>query len=378
METIDNKNMAPTANEEVREHGLTKSEFGVIWQSIRLKATDEYTVPPEILQVNGSTIGTLGNFSASTGKAKSKKTFNVSAIVAAALSNSEVLRYTAAFPEDKRKVLYIDTEQSKYHCQKVLKRILQLAGFPTDQDCPNLIFVALREQSPEQRRTIIDYMLYKMKGIGLVVIDGIRDLMYDINNPTESTEIINLLMQWSSQYNLHIHTVLHLNKGDDNTRGHIGSELNNKAETVLQITKNIDDSNMSEVKAMFIRDKEFAPFAFRIDNNGLPGYVEGYKAELARRDKKMHFSRLTEEQHREAIESVVGDNVPLGYSKMINLLMDGYSNIGYSRGRNTIISLLRYLIEMGLILKTDKAYQYVPQKQELEKQPEETDDDGLV
>ena len=196
METLDNKNMAPGANEEVREHGLTKSEFGVIWQSIRLKATDEYTVPPEILQVNGSpeilqvngsTIGTLGNFSASTGKAKSKKTFNVSAIVAAALSNSEVLRYTAAFPDDKRKVLYIDTEQSKYHCQKVMKRILQLAGLQTDQECPNLIFVALREQSPEMRRTIIDYMLYKMKGIGLVVIDGIRDLMYDINNPTEST-----------------------------------------------------------------------------------------------------------------------------------------------------------------------------------------------
>ena len=106
--------------------------------------------------------------------------------------------------------------------------------------------------------------------------------------------------------------------------------------------------------------------------------MEGYKAELARRDKKMHFSRLTEEQHREAIESVVGDNAPLGYSKMINLLMDGYSNIGYSRGRNTIISLLRYLIEMGLILKTDKAYQYVPQKQESEKQPEDTDEDGLV
>ena len=75
MET-NNTNMAPAAKEEIREHGLTKSEFGVIWQSIRLKATDEYTVPPEILQVNGSTIGTLGNFSASTGKAKSKKTFN--------------------------------------------------------------------------------------------------------------------------------------------------------------------------------------------------------------------------------------------------------------------------------------------------------------
>ena len=45
---------------------------------------------------------------------------------------------------------------------------------------------------------------------------------------------------------------------------------------------------------------------------------------------------------------------------MINLLTDGYSNIGYSRGRNTIISLLRYLIEMGMIMKIDKSYQYVP------------------
>lgn len=53
---------------------MTKDEFRVIWQSIHLKVTDEYTVPHETLRANGSTIGTLGNFSASTGKAKSKKT----------------------------------------------------------------------------------------------------------------------------------------------------------------------------------------------------------------------------------------------------------------------------------------------------------------
>lgn len=174
---------------------MTKDEFRVIWQSIHLKVTDEYTVPPETLRVNGSTIGTLGNFSASTGKAKSKKTFNVSAIVAAALTNREVLCYSASFPQDKRKILYIDTEQSKFHCQKVMKRILRLAELPTDADCPNLLFVAMRELSPEKRKSVIDYMLSNIEGIGLVVIDGIRDLMYDINNPTESTEIINLLMR---------------------------------------------------------------------------------------------------------------------------------------------------------------------------------------
>ena len=39
---------------------------------------------------HGTVVGTLGNFSASIGKAKSKKTFNVSAIVAAALKNGTV------------------------------------------------------------------------------------------------------------------------------------------------------------------------------------------------------------------------------------------------------------------------------------------------
>ncbi len=63
---------------------------------------------------------------------------------------------------------------------------------------------------PDKRKQIIDYMLANMEDIGLVIIDGIRDLMYDINSPSESSELINLLMKWSSEYNLHIHTVLHL------------------------------------------------------------------------------------------------------------------------------------------------------------------------
>lgn len=68
-----------------------KSEITVLWQASRLTLTGEYVTAPEILCVHGSPIGTLGNFSASIGKAKSKKTFNVSAIVAAALKNGTVL-----------------------------------------------------------------------------------------------------------------------------------------------------------------------------------------------------------------------------------------------------------------------------------------------
>lgn len=192
------------------------------------------------------------------------------------MKNDEVLQYSAFLPENKRKILYVDTEQSKYHCHKVMERIMRLAGLPTDKDRDDFIFVVLRECTPDKRKQIIDYMLANMEDIGLVIIDGIRDLMYDINSPSESSELINLLMKWSSEYNLHIHTVLHLNKGDDNTRGHIGTELNNKAETVLQVTKSTQDVNISEVKAMHIRDKDFEPFAFRINDSALPEIAEDY------------------------------------------------------------------------------------------------------
>ena len=69
-----------------------------------IKATDKVTLPPKILFVGDCTIATFGNFSASTGKAKSKKTFNISAIVAAAITNTTVLNYRGYLPEGKRKI----------------------------------------------------------------------------------------------------------------------------------------------------------------------------------------------------------------------------------------------------------------------------------
>lgn len=74
---------------------MEATELNRLWKTHQLKITDEIAKTPEVLFCNGSVIGTLGNFSASTGKAKSKKTFNVSAILAAALTNGEVLRYIA-------------------------------------------------------------------------------------------------------------------------------------------------------------------------------------------------------------------------------------------------------------------------------------------
>ena len=154
------------------------------WQDTMLSLEKVYEQEPEVLKIGGVAIGTLGNFSASIGKAKSKKTFNVSAMVAAALSGKEVLNYTTDFPDRKNRILYIDTEQSQNHCMIVMHRIMKLAKLPTNEDCDRFYFLSLRKFNPKERLAIIDDAISQIEGLGFVVIDGIRDLVYDINSPS--------------------------------------------------------------------------------------------------------------------------------------------------------------------------------------------------
>lgn len=343
---------------------ITKENFEKIWKLILVRVTDVFTTPPVVFKIGGSTIGTLGNFSASTGKGKSKKTFNVCAIVAAALSGKTVLNYEPSFPKDKRRVLYFDTEQSSYHCHKVLERINKLVGYPPDYDCDLLDFVMLREYSPIERRQIIELALDQRLGVGLVIIDGLRDLLFDINSSSEAAEVIGLLMRWTSLYNIHIHTVLHLNKGDDNVRGHIGTELNHKAETILQICVNDNDSTISEVHPALVRDRDFVPFAFRINDEGLPETVDGVDMTHKPRISSFDYENMTEEMHRQALDIAFGiteedpTSSPLRYSPLLNRLAKGYKALGYDRGRNAQVNLLKFLLSKGIISNIDRNYVY--------------------
>lgn len=331
-----------------------------LWKQARLSVTDEFNTPPVVLRVEESIIGTLGNFSASTGKAKSKKTFNICAIVAAALTNGTVLNYNASFPDEKRKILYIDTEQSPFHCKRVLTRILLLAELPTDTQPEILEFLSLRRYAPKIRLSIIEQAIYQTDGLGLVVIDGIRDLAYDINSPNEATELITKLMQWTDERQIHIHTVLHLNKGDDNTRGHLGTELNNKAETILQITKDGFDKDISSVTAMCIRDIDFDPFAFRINGDSLPELVENYKPPQSSTSKGFDYLEVSETKHREALENLFSNGDLISYTSLIPKLKEAYSDIGYSFGINKAKLLKVFLENKRMILKEGKSYRYNP------------------
>ena len=352
------------SNERMEE--VTRENAIIIWQASRLSIGMKCEKAPEILKANGTVVGTLGNFSASIGKAKSKKTFNVSAIVAAALKNGTVLLYSAELPKDKRKILYVDTEQSPYHCLKVMERILRMAGLPTDRDSEHLEFLALRKYTPKERIAAVEQAIYNTPELGLVVIDGIRDMVYDINSPGESTKVISLLMTWTGERNIHIHTILHQNKGDENARGHIGTELSNKAETVLQVEKDSKNPDISTVKTAHIRAVDFEPFAFRINEEALPELLEDYlfkdKDETkGNREKFDPYKDITERQHRIALEAAFTLKDEYGYQELAEALQEAYASVGVTLGDNKVVKLITVLKSKRMIVQENgRKYTFNP------------------
>ena len=273
------------------------------------------------------------------------------------------LHYRACFPEGKRKILYVDTEQGKNHCQIVLNRILKLAGLPKDCDADNLTMLALRKYSPEVRLAITEEAIGMIPDLGLVIIDGIRDFIHDINSPGESTDVISKFMQWTDDRQIHIHTVLHQNKNDEHARGHVGTELNNKAETVMQIEPDKDDKSISVVGVIHSRDREFEPFAFQVNDDSLPEPVESYQPQKRQPERPPKepfdpYREIPEDSHRSALNAAFEDGNISGYNGYLEKLKDGYGRLGIKLGYNKTVELAKFLCNKRMVVKEGKEYKF--------------------
>lgn len=239
------------------------------FEKYRIDPEAELMEPPMILKINRASIATLGNFSLWIGKAKSKKTFMISCIAAAAASGScSIVGIEGIVRAEANRVLYFDTEQSTYYATKTIMRICRQIGIKSPS---NLIAYGQRSMTPIDRYKFIKNKIYNTPGLAFVVIDGIADLLsHGINDEEEAIKLTCALLRWTEEQNIHIATVLHQNKADFNARGHIGTSLVNKSETVISVTKDARNRDISHVRPEFCKDRDFQEFSFTINEDGLP------------------------------------------------------------------------------------------------------------
>ena len=94
-------------------------------------------------------------------------------------------------------------------------------------------------------------------------------------------------MKWSEIYDCHICTVLHQNKADTNARGHIGTEMVNKSESVISATKS-KGADFTTVECENMRGMEFESFQFYVNDSGLP-VLDGFVEETVQPTEDMPF-----------------------------------------------------------------------------------------
>ena len=231
--------------------------------------TKELPEVKPIISIDGSCVCSVGNISAICGEAKSRKTFLASALVASAMAYDVTWlnNFKSVDKNSDLVVLWVDTEQGERHVRKVIQRMSQMTGAAHGGvPEPRLITLALRELAPKERKQRLYDALFTMH-YDLVVIDGIADLQRNTNDLEESDALVTELMAISTIAQTHILCVLHTNPGSDKARGHLGSSLQRKSESVLFVHRVGD---VSVVEPQFCRNEPFERFAFTIDDDGIP------------------------------------------------------------------------------------------------------------
>lgn len=338
-------------------------------QSAIVTAIEKIDIPPicfEILDGDlSSEIGTLGNISLWIGKAKQGKTFALTMALAAAETGKWLMnKIKITLPDDNKNIILFDTEQSRYHVQRVVKRIAKLSE---TTEPINITAFGLRKYDPAERLELIEYALYNTQNLGFVVIDGIRDLITSINDEEQSSMISSKLLKWSEELNIHIAVVLHTNKADNNARGHLGTELTNKSESVISIGKDSETQDQMIIKPEYCRSREFNPFAFKIDDFGNPFIVEIPIVQNDGRKKALTPVDIDLSTHKLVIEAVFKISTELKYTDLQNQVKDYFMRYGIKFGDNKSKEFLTFYINEGYIIKEENVGKYPSYKSCLNK-----------
>ena len=225
----------------------------------------------EGLQTYPTPIGTYGNFSFIQAPPKHKKTFLVSLLSAAYLGgNSKRFVGKIKGHRDGKCLYHFDTEQGRFHAQRTFRRVLDMCDL--EDQCYNTY--GLRSLSHDERLDLIEHILKYSNDVGVLVIDGVADLVSDVNNIEESNKVVGKIMKWTEEYQCHIITVIHTNHNTNKPTGHLGSALEKKAETQIQLEKDENDTDIIKVKCKASRSKSFDDFSFFVNERGYPEVTE--------------------------------------------------------------------------------------------------------
>ena len=196
--------------------------------------------PAPRFEIGKTTVCTVGNLTTITAQAKSGKTAAIGGMISATFASpdADCLGFTSENPKGFA-VLHLDTEQSPFDHGEIVRLMSRRAGRPLPDWLQSFCVTGFK--AADIRRAIPLLMEQAQKqfgGIHSVFVDGVADAADDVNDPAESNGFVAELHGLAIKHDCTLVSAIHLNPGSDfKTRGHLGSQLERKAETNLKIEK---------------------------------------------------------------------------------------------------------------------------------------------
>lgn len=231
-------------------------------------------------EMQNTIVMSKGSISIISAPSKSKKSFFKSQLCASYIGGNATHYFPSIKSHRKAQeaILDFDTEQSAYYAQRTFRRVEEIVGGAYPLYFPFQIV----ELSAEERVFFIEKMIQKhQKNIGLVCIDGVADLLNDVNNLEQSTALANTLLRWANTYNIHICAVIHNAYGNTKPTGHLGSAVVKKAESVFSLLPDANDFNIITVHHQYARGRPFDDFRFTLNENNALIYELSLNEEFA-------------------------------------------------------------------------------------------------
>lgn len=168
------------------------------------------------------------------------------------------------------KVIYIDTERDKVEqlpdSFQSIKTLSQMSDINEFREAFTITSV-LTFRRNSRVEALRDYLIKEFENVSkeeptnyVVVLDVVSDFMLNFNDIESTYGLMDLLIEWIDQYGVTFICTIHENPEGNKARGHLGTEISNKASSVLQVSLHTKSNNPEYLKITCMKSRSSAKF----------------------------------------------------------------------------------------------------------------------
>lgn len=305
--------LSPQVNPDTMETAPKKIKYINLKDDFKIDLSVEYGDLSYTISINGIGAFPKGDIQVVKAKAKQGKTHAVLCLIAGLL-NGEFMAIKSLI--ENPKICFFGTEEHRRSTQNLGKKVHKLCNWDSKENSDRFFVYSLRAMEAKERVEFIREAIIEEKP-DIVFIDGVRDLLVDFNNITDSINLVSLLLKLAEENDCAIVNVIHTNKSfsDSNMRGHLGTELLNKCSDVLEVEKSGSIINVEETDC---RNIPTGKWAFSFDKEGLL-----VKAEIKSKEEKVSIKKEDRiEKIKKHFTKIFENGKSLNYSELRDVYME--------------------------------------------------------